>query len=233
MPNVCVGLARGRTLRLTRLDECGVPLEGPDSSLVTAGFVQVVTTPVYQDAEEIQVVNANGQACIDDQADPALRWLTTAITLCNINPAAINILTGDPMVSDDATPTANTVGFRIDQAVTGTASFALEVWSGVPGQTCGVGGSEQFGYWLYPFVVQGQWGEWTVGNSGLTLAITARTAGGSGWGVGPYDIRRDSTTPATLEPLLSPITATQHMHFETTTAPVPVASCDPVALPAA
>ena len=231
MANNCAGLARGRAMRLTRLDECGIPVEGPDSTIVTSGFVQVVTTPVYQDAEEIQVVNANGQNCIDDQADPALRWLTTAITLCQINPIAINILTGDPIVLNDATPTADSVGFRIDSAVTGTANFALELWSGVPGQACGAGGSEQFGYWLYPFVVQAQFGEWTLGNAGLTLDITARTSGGSGWGVGPYaDVRRDATTDA-LEPLLTPITETQHMHFELTTAPVPAASCEPTALP--
>lgn len=231
MANTCVGLARGRAMRLTRLDACGVPVEGPDSTLVTGGFVQVVTTPVYQDAEEIQVTNANGQLCIDDQADPALRWLTTAITLCQINPVAINILTGDPIVQDDATPTANDVGFRIDSAVTGTANFALELWSGVPGQACSTGGTEQFGYWLYPFVVQAQFGEWTLGNAGLTLDLTARTSSGSGWDVGPYaDVRRDAATEA-LEALLTPITETQHMHFEVTTAPVPAASCDPTALP--
>lgn len=233
MANVCSSMARGRTARVTRLDSCGVPVEGLTSTIVTGGFVQVVTTPVYQDAEEIQVLNANGDLCVDDQADPALRWLTTAITLCNVNPLLVNILTGDPIVSDDAAPTANTVGYRIDTATTGTAAFALELWSGIPGQACGVGGTEGFGYWLYPFVVQGQWGEWTWGNAGLNLEITARTSAGSGWGVGPYDIRRDSTAPATLEPLLTPITETQHMHFETTTAPIPVAGCEPLALPVA
>lgn len=233
MANVCSSMARGRTARVTRLDSCGVPVEGLTSTIVTGGFVQVLTTPLYQDAEEIQVLNANGDLCIDDQADPALRWLTTAITMCNVNPLLVNILTGDPIVSDDATPTANTVGYRIDTATTGTAAFALELWSGIPGQACGVGGTEGFGYWLYPFVVQGQWGEWTWGNAGLNLEITARTSAGSGWGVGPYDIRRDGAVPATLEPLLTPITETQHMHFETTTAPIPVAGCEPLALPVA
>lgn len=231
MANQCASYARGRAMRLTRLDACGIPVEGADSTVVTSGYVDVVTTPVYQDAEEIQVPNANGDLCIDDQADPALRWLTTAIQFCNINPVAINILTGDPIVYNDATPTADSVGFRIDSAVTGTAAFALEIWTGVPGQACGVGGTEQFGYWLYPYVVQGQFGEWTVGNAGLTLSVTARTSSGSGWGVGPYtDVRRDATT-GDLEALLTPITETQHMHFELTSAPVPAASCEPTAIP--
>lgn len=231
MANKCASYARGRALRLTRLDSCGVPIEGPDSTIVTSGFVQTVVTPVYQDAEEIQAVNANGDLCIDDQADPALRWLSLAITLCNINPLAVNVLTGDPVVFNDNTPTADSVGFRIDSSVTGTAAFALEIWTGVPGQACGAGGAEQFGYWLFPFVVQGQFGEWTFGNAGLTLDITARTSPGSGWGVGPYsDVRRDAVT-AELEALLDPITETQHMHFELTSAPVPEESCEPTALP--
>lgn len=231
MANVCNPYSRVRALRITRLDACGIPVEGPDSSIVTKGFVQAVVTPVYQDAEEIQVLNANGEACIDDQADPALRWITHALTLCNINPLAVSVMTGDPVVFDDATPTANSVGFRIDQGVTGTAAFAIEMWSGVPGQACGVGGTEQFGYWLLPFLVQAQYGEMTFGNSGLTIDITARTSAGSGWGVGPYaDVRRDATT-GDLEALLTPITETQHLHFEATTAPVPAASCEPSALP--
>jgi hypothetical protein len=231
MANLCAPHARGRAMRVTRLDECGVPVEGPNATMVSDGWVQVVETPVYQDAEEIVVLNANGQNCIDDQADPALRWVTLAIQLCNVNPLLINMLTGDPVVSDDATPTANTVGYRLDAAVTGTANFALEIWTGVPGQACGVGGTEQFGYWLYPYVVQAQWGERTFGNSGLTVDITARTQAGSGWGVGPYNIRRDATTPATLEPLITPISETQHLNFELTTAPVPPVSCEPTALP--
>lgn len=231
MANVCNPYSRVRALRITRLDACGIPVEGPDSSIVTKGFVQAVVTPVYQDAEEIQVLNANGEACIDDQADPSLRWITHALTLCNINPLAVSVMTGDPVVFDDATPTANSVGFRIDQSVTGSASFAIEMWSGVPGQACGVGGSEQFGYWLLPFLVQAQFGEMTFGNAGLTIDITARTSSGSGWGVGPYsDVRRDATS-GDLEALLTPISPTQHLHFEATTAPVPVASCEPGAIP--
>lgn len=233
MATVCSSLARGKMLRLTRLDDCGIPVEGATSTLVTEGFVQVVATPVYQDQEDITQTNANGGNCIDDQSDPALRWLTLAVQLCNIDPFAINIITGDPVVVDDASPTPNTVGFRWDSAVSGTANFALEVWSGKPGQACDAAGFEQFGYWLYPFVVQAQIGEYSVLNGALTLTFTARTSAGSGWDVGPYNIRRDATVPATLEPLLTAIGATQHGHFEVTSAPLPTPACGAVALPPA
>jgi hypothetical protein len=231
MPTVCASMSRGRMMRLTRLDDCGVPVPGPTGSLVTKGFIQVVATPVYQDQEDITQTDANGDTCVDDQSDPALRWLTLQIDLCNIDPDAVNIITGAPLVVDDATPTPNTTGFRWDTATLGTASFALELWSGISGQGCAVGGNEQYGYWLYPYVVQAQINEYTVANAALTLSMTARTSGGSGWDVGPYDIRRDATTPATLEPLLTPIGPTQHGHFEITSAPLPTPGCGAVELP--
>lgn len=189
----CAAMARGRRMRLTALNECGVPVDDPLGTLVTSGFVSVGITPNYQEPEEISVPNANGGVCIEDQADPALRWLDLAIQFCNIDPDAINIMTGDPVVVN-AAETPETVGFRIDSSVTGTANFALEVWSGIPGQTCGVGNAEEFGYWLFPFVVQAQFGEWSIANAGLTLDLTARTSAGSGWGVGPYNVRRGAGT---------------------------------------
>lgn len=224
MPTQCGSMARGRRMRLTRLDECGEPVEGICSTLVTSGFVSVVSTPNYQDAEEITVANANGDNCIDDRSAPNLRWVDLAIQFCLVDPDAVNIITGDPLVSDDAVA-ANTVGWRLDAALSGSANFALELWSGVPGQTCPASGFLNYGYWLWPWVKDAQWGEKTVSNAGLTLDFTARTNAGSTWGVGPYNIRRDATVPATLEPLLTSIGATQHEHFQWTTLEPPAAVC--------
>lgn len=226
----CASMARGRMMRLTRLDECGTPVDDPLGTVVTKGFVSVGITPNYLDAEEINQPDANGDVCIDDQSDPALRWLDLSMVFCNIDPDAINIITGDPLVANDAA-TPETVGFRIDSATTGTANFALELWSGIPGQACATGTTTpNHGYWLFPYVVQARIGEWSIANAALTMTLTARTSEGSGWGVGPYNIRRDAVTPATLEPLQTSIGATQHAHFEVTSAPLPTAACGAVAL---
>lgn len=230
MATQCGSMARGRRMRLTRLDECGAPVEGACSTLVTGGFVSVVSTPNYQDAEEITIPNANGEACIDDVGDPALRWIDLAIQFCLVDPDAVNIITGDPLVSDDTPVTANTVGWRVDSALTGSGNFALELWSGVPNQACTTTGFATYGYWLWPWVKAARWGEKTVSNAGLTLDFTARTAQGGDWGVGPYDIRRDAAVPATLEPLLTAIGATQHEHFQWTTLAPPEAVCGCTAL---
>ena len=228
MAVICGGMARGRVFRITRLDECGAPVEGLCSTVVTDGVVTVTDTANYLDPEDITQANANGALCIDDQSDPALRWLDLEIVLCNVDPSLINIMTGDPLVLDDAA-TPNTVGYRIDHDVTGTGNFALEIWSGVPGNAC-TGAFPQFGYHLFPWVKQATWGERTVGNSAYNITLNARTSIGSQWGVGPYNIRRDATVPATLEPLLTAIGPTQDYHFQWTTAPLPTAACGCVAL---
>src|SRR5688572_14135686 len=122
MAVVCSKQARAKVMRLTLLDECGAVVEGPASTLVTDGFVSVTSTPNYLDAEEITQANANGDLCIDDRSDPALRWIDLSIIVCVTDPSMINLITGDPLVLDDAA-TPNTVGFRINAALTGTAKI--------------------------------------------------------------------------------------------------------------
>jgi hypothetical protein len=229
MAVVCSNQARGKMIRITRLDECGAPVEGATSTLVAKAFVSVTSTPNYREAEEISQADANGDACIDDQSDVSLRWIDLSILLCVVDPSMVNLITGDPLVLDDAA-TPNTVGFRINNDLSGSADFALEVWSGVTGQACDADGFPQYGYWLYPWVKDAQWGEWVHQNGALTLTFTARAVDGGGWGVGPYDVRRDATVPATLEPLLTPIGDGDIVHFEVTSAPLPTPACGAVAL---
>lgn len=231
MATECGPLSRARTIRLTRLDECGVPVDGLVSVVTTTSFVSITTTPVYQDQEDIAVTNAWGELCIDDQSNPALRWLELNILFCGIDPDAVNIITGNPLVVDDAVA-PNDVGFTWDSATDGSAAFALEVWSGVPGTACDASGFATYGYWLYPFVVQSQIQEYVAELGGLTLGFTARTSAGSGWGVGPYDVRRAFLTPFAPEPLVTAIGPTTHGLFEFTTLAPPTSTCGATALPA-
>jgi len=226
----CANMARGKMIRITRLDSCGAPVEGLTSTLVTKAFVSGTFTPSYSDAEEISQQDANGDNCIEDRSDPALRWVDIELIVCTVDPTMINLITGDPVVVDDAVPTPNTVGFRLDTDLSGDANFALEIWSGIPGQACDAAGFTKYGYWLFPWVQDATWGEIVVENGPLTLTFTARATIGSLWGVGPYLVRRDATVPATLEPLLTAIGPTQPMHFEVTSAPLPTPACGAVEL---
>lgn len=218
-------------MRITKLDECGAIVTGATSTVTSKSFVSVAVAPNYQDPEDITQLDANGDLCVEDQAKAALKWLDLTIILCTTDPFFVNLVTGDSLVVDDATPTPNTVGWNIDSALTGSANFGLEVWSGVPGQACAVGGFKKYGYWLFPWVTQARWGEWTVENGVLNTTFTARTQAGSQWGVGPYLVRRDATVPATLEPLNTPIGATTHLRHLITSAPLPTPACGATVLP--
>ncbi|MGW0034678.1 hypothetical protein ACWDXD_33295 [Streptomyces sp. NPDC003314] len=225
----CASMSRGRMLRITKLNECGAIVEGAGSSLVAKAFVSATFTPNYAEVQEISVADANGDACVEDRSPVTLRWVDMSVVICTLDPTMINLITGDPLVLNDAVA-PDTVGFRLDADLTGSASFAIEFWSGIVGQACDPSGFTKYGYWLFPWVKDAQWGEWVIQNDALTITLTARAVYGGDWGVGPYDIRRDAVTPATLEPLLTPIGATQPMHYEITSAPLPTPACGAVTL---
>lgn len=211
-------------IRITKLDACGNIVSGAGGTLTMKAFVSGTMTPNYLGAEELTQADANGDLCIDDRSPVALRWVDVSLVICTTDPGFINLVTGDPLVVDDA-PTPNTVGFRMDSILSGQANFGLELWSGISGTACAVGGFQPYGYWLMPWVKDAQWGEFVIQNGALTLTFTARAVFGGGWGTGPYLVRRDATVPATLETLLTPIGSTTALHYEVSTAPLPTPAC--------
>jgi hypothetical protein len=218
-------MSRMAVVRLTALDACGAPDPGPKGTLVSSGFINVDASPQYQDPEEIVQANGNGDLCVDDAGVPQFRWNNLTMVMCRIDPDAMNLTTGNPLVVDEAVA-PNTVGWRQDASLTGTANFALEVWMRVPGQACDADGNPVYGYWLFPFVTQARLGDWSMGNAALNMTLTARTSGGSQWGTGPaaYLVRRDAVTDAP-EVLLTPLSDDQHLHFEWVTVAPPTPAC--------
>jgi hypothetical protein len=227
-----VNLARASRMRLTRLDECGAPDPGATGQLVSSGFINVDGTPNYLDPEEITQTNANGDLCLDDQGRPQLRWIDLSIVMCLVDPDAFNIITGNPLVLNDAVA-PESVGFRLNGELSGTANFALELWSNVSGVPCDAEGNRSYGYWLFPYVVQARVGQWSVANAALNLTFTARTAVDSQWNLGPtsYTVRRDAVSD-TPERILTAIDDTDHMHFEIVTVAPPAAACGATTLAA-
>ena len=57
MAVTCSKMARGKMMRLTLLDECGLVVAGPGSTLVTKSFVSGTFTPNYLEAEEISIAD--------------------------------------------------------------------------------------------------------------------------------------------------------------------------------
>lgn len=225
MANICYPIVRGRRLRATRLDGCGNPVLGPDSVVVTGGFISVALTANIEEGEAINVTNANGDVCVLDQPPPKFQDYSVVVTFCDVNPVLFNLMSGQPLVLNGE----DTVGFRMNSAVDAADSgFALELWTGVPSDACEVGAGASYGYMLLPFLQGGVLGDFTVENAAINFTLTgARTKKGSGWGVGPFDVVMDAGTPG---PLATAIDTDDHLHLERTTVAPPEADCDPVAL---
>jgi hypothetical protein len=230
MPTKCWSSLRGRVARFTKLGACGalLPAASPGAVVTTEGFVSVQYSPTYTEPEEINLVNAGGKSCVSDPGKPQLRWVDLQIVLCRVDPDLFTFLTGNPLVLDYA---GNAVGNRLNDAINLDGAFGMEVWTDLPTEECA--GTPEFGYFLTPYIGQGQVGEWTIENDALTLTIqNARTRAGSGWGVGPYDVDPADVANAP-GPLIEPIGARDHLDLHTTTIAPPAAACGAVAMPAA
>ena len=57
---------KGRVIRITRLDNCGVPVVGACSSIVTAGFITLGFAPEVEAGDEYTQKNAWGDFCINE-----------------------------------------------------------------------------------------------------------------------------------------------------------------------
>jgi hypothetical protein len=228
MASFCPAVVRGRVMRLTRLDACGVPVIGASTTVVTDGFISVAATDQYEGGDPIRVLNANGDLCLDEPGKAQLAQEDLTITLCQVNFDAINIMTGAPLVLDAATPTPNTVGFR-KRCGNADVRFALEVWSNVSGQACTAGAAQYF-YSLWPLITNAQYGDYTIENGAVNMSITASAFCGSGWGVGPYDPINGALDVA--GPLLTAIGPQDLYDGQITTIAPPASSCGVQALAA-
>lgn len=216
-------VVRGKKIRVTRVDRCGMPLAGPGNQLVTEGFVTVNFTQQMKDAEDLEQANANGDVCVSDRTTPQVKWGNVDISLCDVDTELLGMMTGMPQVLDH---NQDSVGFRISDSVQVDGGFALELWTGTAGDGCdepdnddifsAVNPIQEYGYWLAPAVVEGVIGDVEVGASVSTFNVTGRAVAGPRWGRGPYNVVGidDDNTAGRL---LQPMGRGQFVHVQKTT----------------
>lgn len=225
-------LIRGRRMRVTRLNGCGVPVDtaGNTSTAVTEGFISVGFTAQTTEAEEILITNASGGTCARDPGSPSFNGYQLEITFCGVQPCIFEILTGQEPVEDAA---GETVGFKMNTKVDVSASaFALEIWAGVPGVACDPGGGTgSFGYILVPFVSPGVVGDFTIENGAVNFVVNgASTKDGNAWGVGRYDVVPDLAGTG-ADRLPAPLDPDDHLYVVWTSVEPPAATDGCVELP--
>ena len=231
MTTQCFSLVRGRVMRVTKLDNCGRPVQSACSTVVSDGFVSVAFTANTEEGETISVTNAAGKVCVRDAACPSFTGYTVELTFCEVDPDLLALVTNQNSVYNQKTMDA--VGFRMNSDISGCdAGFALEIWSNVPGVACdpdNPNAQGAFGYLLVPFLQGGVLGDFTIENDAVSFVVSgAATKTGSGWGTGPYDVVGDETGAAGK--LAEPIDKGDHVHIEVTEVAPPDPTCGCVAL---
>lgn len=226
MASVCFTPFKIPRVRVTKLNTCGLPVTGC-STVVSDGIISVEMTKNYEDREEFFVKNGDGTFCVRETNPPILKWIDLVLTFCNVDPELVNIMSGNPLVLNDAVSPVAT-GYSIEENVVVNANFALEGWTRLAnngGAACS--GGVEYGYTVFPYVVEGTIGDVTYENGAANFILNARTKAGAGWGLGPYfvdysDNPVGSTTPIRL---LTPIGALQHSRMFLTRMAPPTASC--------
>lgn len=230
MPATCWKSIHGLVARATRVDECGIPVEGPCSVVTTDGFVTVNYSPEIAEGEEIELRNAAGKLCVSNQDCPEMKWINLEIEFCQVDPDLFSLMTGYPVVLNFE---GTGVGNRITETVQCNSGVALEVWTEVPSQECSTSGNKQYGYFLLPWLTNAIIGDFSLENDAATFTLSGRTKSPSGWGVGPHNVDPiDDANPPTAGPLLTPIQSGEHLDFHLTTVAPPEPECGCTALPA-
>jgi hypothetical protein len=222
--------AGGTTIRVTELDACGNPVP-TGCYAVSECWAQLNRSPQYQDGVEFAPQNANGQLCFAERQPPGFKWWAIELQLNAVDPVMWQIITGAPLVVDDAAP-PNTVGWRTRRDQMLDRYFSIELWMRQGGAVCAPG-NVPYIYDLTPLVSQGKIMDLSVGLDVIHFGITeAIGTGPSSWGVGPYDVRRDAVT-GFPEKLLTALATTigsddvQHTEVTHLAPPQPTSGCQP------
>jgi hypothetical protein len=207
------------TVRVTKLDLCGVPAWGDDTQQVSDGFVSIQITANYTDIAAKEITNGRGRKCVKRPADAEPDDLTATATFCQVDPALYSAMSGAPEVVD--AQTGDVIGFDFDTSVLPSmVRWAMEGWTeAFDVLDCDDPDEIPYGYFVWPSFNGGRVGDYTLEDSAVTFSITdAHTLGGAGWGFGPYLVTRDDAGDPSV--LIDALTKFKHeRRFRTTVAP--------------
>lgn len=223
----CMKFARGRVARITRVNQCGAPVEGDCSVVVTRGITTAEFSPQTSEGNQIEVRNMAGEVCQSEPACNDMTSMNVTLNFCDVDTDAFSLMTGkDPILDAQG----NGSGFYIGR-IQCTIGFALELWLGVYTENgeCGVDGQDEYGYQLIPWISGGVLGDWTVGDQAINFSMTASARFQSPWGVGPFDVvNGPAGEPG---PLLEPFPGSTEVGLvmrTTVPPPEPECGCQPL-----
>lgn len=222
--------------RITKLDNCGRPVYGPCSVVVTDSYTQIQYTREIEEGTDFTRRKANGQVCRSRKAPDTLKWWNMQIDFCALDPSLFS------MINDKVRPIydyrGEITGWAGTYDIASSISIAIETWLELddPGDVCeGDTAQGAWGYDLMPRIVNARLADKTYGED-FTMSIVGISARGVRWGRGPYDVVMNPGDPVpTPGPLLEPLSSDQADYWDVVTVPPPDPSCgcQPLSNPAA
>lgn len=225
----CDYIANLSAIRVTQVDQCGVPVVGATSGFTSECAASSITlAPVTDDTDDVIYRTPSGTLCAVKRGCRTLIGYDVTLNLQLISPELYEVLTGNPVVLDSG----GTIVGNDTCSVQCRAGFGLEFWAELIEPTCTTTGAARYLYGLVPFITNGLVGDLEIGNEAISFELTGTAKSGGGWGTGPYDVV--STTSPTVTPgrLLTPLGTTCFRRLQTTTVAPPAASCTYTAVPA-
>lgn len=229
-------VVKGYKLRATKINRCGLPLEGPANRLVTDCFVSVKTTPVMKDRQELEQANAEGRVVFSDTTPPTRKHHNLEVVMAGVDPDLWALFLGWPRILDY---NGKVIGYGDKKEVANDVGVAIEVWTGgSTDEDCGIPDDDTvfslpdsgltYGYFLAGAT------EWTpppfsIEAAMSTFAMTGITIPMSQWGRGPYNVARIDSS-GTAGRLLEPIEKGRHLTFFRTPVDPPEATEGAVSL---
>jgi hypothetical protein len=212
---------QGVGLRITRLDDKGNLLNGPNDSYMTTSFLRVSFTPEYEDGEEITEKAADGTVCVSYKAPDTLKRVTMEIAICDPDPEITALMSGGLILADGGT-VKGWASAQVGEDPSGNG-VAVEVWSIAvrDGKKASTGG---FFHWVFPYVKTRLSGDRVIENGLMATSfegfglgnINFRSGPDAGWQWPaatdrPYLYAREDTNPSagqrgffTYQPVTAP-----------------------------
>lgn len=220
-------VVKGVRLRATKVNSCGLPIQGPGNFVVTDGFVTVTLSPVMQEAEELEQKNAEGRTCVLDRTPPERKYYNLSVVLCQVNTCLISMFNGWEQELNYA---GDAVGFRDQRTVESDYGVALELWTGGKADDdcptpenddifSGASTGKSYGY-LLSFGTEFVMGDLEIGASVSNFTLNGITFDGPQWGTGPWNVVPTDET-GTPGRLLQPIGKNQQFLMQRTNVAPP------------
>lgn len=223
-------IGNGEVVRITRVDDCGRPVVGPDNAFVSCCFASVEWAPDIDEGEDLDFP-AMGGSCAFLPACPTFRGYDITATFFEASPELIELLTGQPAYYGwDGEP----IGWD-DCSLQCRGGFALELWARAAGEDLcpddiEPGVEEVSLYMLTPWIASAFLGDLTISNEAVEFTVQGHTRAPTRWGCGPWEVQAQDAdnTPG---PLLNPIGSDCHRRSFITTIPAPECGTDFIEVP--